>query len=179
MAWKPYEPNPRGLLIHRVKIGEITPEEAEAAAQQEGFGPLATKPSPIDFDPAEMSFWSLPMAVAWIAWRNIQSVREHCAEYREKWFVWLPGSGNVPIGDELELKRVDGHELKSSRRATVVRLGFTESYLASTETLPPTSEMTVAAAEEQLLRALGADRLVAVAKDQIGKVVEIPQREWP
>ena len=39
--------------------------------------------------------------------------------------------------------------------------------------------MTVAKAEKQLLAALTAGRLVAAAKDQTGKVVEIPQREWP
>jgi hypothetical protein len=179
MAWEAYEPTPRDLLITRVRIGEITPEEAEAAAERGGFGPLATKPSPVDFNPAQMPYWSLPMAVAWIAWRHIQHVREHCAEFRENWLVWLPGSWNVPTGDGQEFKQIEGHELKSSRRPTVVRLGLTESYLTSTETLPLTCQMTVAKAEKQLLAALTAGHLVAVAKDQTGKVMEIPQREWP
>ena len=179
MTSKPYEPNARDLIIHRARIGEITPEEAEAAAKQGGFGPLATKPCPIDFDPAKMPYWSLPMAVAWIAWRHIQSVREHCAEYRENWLAWFPGSWNVPTDDAQVFKRIDGHELKSLRRSTVVRLGFTELYLTSTETLPVTCQMTVEKAEKELLTALAAGYLVAVAKDRAGNVVEIPQREWP
>jgi hypothetical protein len=179
MAWESFEPSPRDLLIHRVRIGEITPEEAEAEAKQGGFGPIATKPSPIDFDPAQMPYWSLPMALAWIAWRHIQQVREHCAEYCENWLHWFPGSWNVPTGDGLEFKRIDGHELRSSRQPTVVRLGFTESYLSSTETLPSTCQMSIAKAEKELFYALAAGRLVAAAKDSAGKVVEIPQREWP
>jgi len=179
MAWETYEPTPRDVLITRVRIGELTPEEAEAAAEQGGFGPLATKPSPIDFDPTQIAYWSLPMAMAWVAWRSIQQVREHCAEYREDWLAWFPGSWNVPTDDGNAFKRIDGHELKSVRRPTVVRLGLTESYLTSTETLPPTCQMTVAKAEKQLLTALAAGHLHAVARDRTGNVTEIPQREWP
>jgi hypothetical protein len=39
--------------------------------------------------------------------------------------------------------------------------------------------MTIAKAEKELFVALAAGYLVAVAKDGAGKVVEIPQREWP
>ena len=179
MAWETFEPTARDLLITQVRNGEITPEEAEVAAERGGFGPLATQPSPIDFDPAQMPYWSLPMAVAWIAWRDTNQVREHCAEYRENWLQWFPGSWNIPTDDGTDFKRIDGYELKTSRQSTVIRLALTETYLSSTETLPPTSEMTVADAEKQLLKALAAGSLVAVAKDQTGKVVEIPQREWP
>src|SRR5262245_60719419 len=82
MIRQKFEPSPRDLVIERVRIGEITPEEAEAEAGRQGFGPLATKPNPVDFDPSQMPDWSLPMALAWIAWRTTDAVREHCAEYR-------------------------------------------------------------------------------------------------
>ena len=39
--------------------------------------------------------------------------------------------------------------------------------------------MTIAKAEKELIFALAAGHLVAIAKDGAGKVVEIPQREWP
>jgi hypothetical protein len=39
--------------------------------------------------------------------------------------------------------------------------------------------MTVAKAEKQLLTALAAGHLHAVAKDRTGNVVDIPQRKWP
>jgi hypothetical protein len=45
--------------------------------------------------------------------------------------------------------------------------------------LPPTRQMTIARAEKELFGALAAGQLVAIAKNDAGKVVEIPQREWP
>src|SRR5262245_29195353 len=173
-----FEPSPRDLVIERVRIGEITPEEAEAEAERQGFGPLATKPNSVDFDPSQMLDWSIPMALAWIAWRTIEAVRDHCAHYREKCLFWFPGSWKVPTDDGKEFKRIDGYELRSLRRSTSVRLSLVESYLRSTEKLPPTSQMTIAKAEKELFVALAAGRLVATAKDGAGKVVEIPQREF-
>ena len=121
----------------------------------------------------------MPMALAWIAWRTIEAVRDHCAHYREKCLFWFPGSWNVPTDDGKEFKRIDGYELRSLRQSTSVRLSLVESHLRSTEKLPPTSQMTIAKAEKELFVALAAGRLVAIAKDGAGKVVEIPQREWP
>lgn len=179
MTWKDFEPSPRDLIIHRARIGEITPETAEAEAGQQGFGPLATKPNPVDFDPSQMPDWSLAMALAWIAWRTTDAVREHCADYREKCLLWFPGSWNVPTDDGREFKRIDGYELRSLRRSTSVRLALVESYLSSTKKLPPTCQMTIAKAEKALFVALAAGYLVAIGKDDAGKVLDIPQREWP
>jgi hypothetical protein len=39
--------------------------------------------------------------------------------------------------------------------------------------------MTVAEAEKQLFAELSAGRIIAIAKDATGNVVEIPQQEWP
>jgi hypothetical protein len=159
--------------------GEIDPAEAEAEAARAGFGPLATKPVRIELDPLQMPWWSLPMAVAWIAWRNTRDVQEHCAEFRENWLQWFPGSWNVPSEGGTEFKRIDGYELKSLRQSTTIRLALVESYLRSTETLPPTTQMTIDQAQKQLFGALAAGKLVAVGKDTRGKIVDIPQREWP
>jgi hypothetical protein len=179
MQWEKWEPSPEDILIDRVRRGEITPEEAEQEARRQGIGPLATKPNPLEFAPDEMPWWSLPMALAWIAWRNSDSVREHCAEYRENWSHWVPGSWNVPTSDGTGFERIDGYELKSVRHSTAVRLALVEAYLVSTGSLPATTQMTVAKAEKQLIAALAAGRIVAIAKDTAGKVVDIPQREWP
>ena len=81
----------RDILIDQVRRGNLSPEAAETEAAKQGFGPLATEPDPLELDPEGMAWWSLPLAVAWIAWRNGTSVREHCAEYRDKWLVWIPG----------------------------------------------------------------------------------------
>ncbi|WP_291570757.1 hypothetical protein [Bradyrhizobium sp.] len=73
----------RDNLIDQVRRGQITPDEAEAEAAKQGFGPIASAPDPLEFDPKQMPWWSIPMALSWIAWRNTKSVRESCAEYRE------------------------------------------------------------------------------------------------
>ena len=171
--------NSRDILIDQVRRGQITPAEAEHKAAKQGFGPLETTPDPVEFDPDEMPWWSLPMALAWIAWRNTKSVRENCAEYRENWLHWIPGSWNVPTNNGAEFERIDGYELKSVRQSTAVRLSVVEAYLRSTRTLPVTAQMTVSEAEKELFAALAAARIVAIAKDATGNVVDIPQREWP
>jgi hypothetical protein len=179
MQWEKWDPSPRDILLDRVRRGEITPDEAEREAENQGFGPLATKPNAVEFEPDEMAWWSLPMAVAWIAWRSLNSVREHCAEYRENWLHWMPGSWNVPTNNGTEFERIDGYELRASRQSTVCRLSMVEAYLASTKTLPPTTKMTVAEAEKRLFTALADGRVKAIARDAAGNVVDIPQREWP
>lgn len=179
MNWQTFEPDARDILIDQVRRGTLSPEAAETEAAKQGFGPLATEPAPLEFDPEGMAWWSLPMAVAWIAWRNGTSVREHCAEYRDKWLVWIPGSWSIPANDGTEFKRIDGHELKTVGPSTVCRLSLSETLLKSEGCLPTTTKMTPAEAEKQLFAALAAGRIVAVAKDATGKVVDIPQREWP
>jgi hypothetical protein len=179
MQWQEQEPSPRDILIDRVRRGEITPEQAERDAEMQGIGPLATTPYPIEFDPDEMSWWSLPMALAWIAWRSSKSVREHCAEYRENCWQWIPGSWNVPTNDTAEFERIDGYELRAVGRSTVCRLSVLEIHLSAIRELPSTAEMTVSQAEKQLFAALAAGQIVAIAKNAAGHVVDIPQREWP
>jgi hypothetical protein len=178
MPWE-WEPSPRDVLIDRVRRGQIGPDEAELEAKKQGFGPLATKPNPFAFDPDEMPWWSLPMAVAWIAWRNRTSVQEHCAEYRDKWLIWICGSWSLPTEDGNEFKRIDGHELKTVGPSTVCRLSLSETWLKSKGQLPTTTKMTVSEAEKQLFAALAAGRIGAIAKDATGNVVDIPKREWP
>jgi hypothetical protein len=110
------------------------------------------------------------MAVAWIAWRNSAIVRDHCAEFAKQCLYWTPQSWNVPINNGTEFACIDGHELKELGQPTVCRLALVDA-------LPPI--MTVAEAEKQLFAELAAGRIIAIAKDAAGNVVEIPQREWP
>lgn len=179
MKWDRCEPDQRDILLDQVRRGEITPNQAEQEAKKLGLEPFETEPKPCDFDPDKMHWWSLPMAIAWIAWRNSASVREHCAEYREECRIFVVGSWNVPINGGTEFARIDGHELKTLGPSTVARLSLVETYLTSTKTLPPTTQMTVAEAEKELLAALAAGRITAIAKDAAGLPVEIPLREWP
>jgi len=170
MDWLTLEPDARDILIDRVRRGSLSPEEAETEAAKQGFGPLATVPDPLEFDPDEMAWWSLPMAVAWIAWRDASSVRENCAEYREKWLIWIHGSWNIPTDDRNEFKRIDGHELRAVGPSTVCRLSLSETRLKSKGRLSTTTKMTIREAEKRLFIALAAGRIVAIAKDATTRV---------
>ena len=48
----------------------MSPDEAEAEAARLGLPPLASQPDPNKFDPMDEAWWTLPMTIAWIAWRN-------------------------------------------------------------------------------------------------------------
>ncbi len=75
-------------LIARASVGNLTSEQAEAEAKRLGVGPLASKPDPEDYDPLAETYWSLPMAIAWMAYRQADAVRERWDTYREKCWLW-------------------------------------------------------------------------------------------
>jgi hypothetical protein len=60
----------RDDLIDDVRKGRLTPEQAEAEAARLSIGELARQPDRRAFKPMGEPFWTLPMAVAWIAWRS-------------------------------------------------------------------------------------------------------------
>jgi hypothetical protein len=67
-------------LISKVQHGELTPQQAEAEAAANSLPPFEKTPDLTDYDPLTESRWTLVMAVAWIAWRDIRRVQESGAE---------------------------------------------------------------------------------------------------
>ena len=65
----------RDDLITMVQRGQMIPADAESVAKRLGLGPLASEPDPNNYDPMREPFWTLPMAVAWIAYRTQDAVR--------------------------------------------------------------------------------------------------------
>lgn len=65
----------RDDLITMVQRGQMIPADAEFVAKRLGLGPLASEPDPNNYDPMREPFWTLPMAVAWIAYRTQDAVR--------------------------------------------------------------------------------------------------------
>jgi hypothetical protein len=100
------------------------------------------------------------MALAWIAWRTAASVKENCAEFREDWLEWFPGSWNVPIEDGQRFERIDGHELRSLKGSNVFRLTLSELYMREEGEFPSTAQMTIAGGEKELPNALAAGRFL-------------------
>jgi hypothetical protein len=117
-----YTPDERDELIGGVQAGELMPGEAEAEAQRRGLKTLRDDPDPNDFDPMNEPNWTLPMAVAWIAYRTKEAVREWWDEYRTKCWKWSE-LGPRNRGDNPARA---GYCLEPRERANLDRLHFEE-----------------------------------------------------
>lgn len=166
----------RDELLHRANYGELTADEAEAEAKRQGLEPFKRVPDPTDFDPTSESLWTLPMAVAWIAYRTLQAVREnwpaYCAECRDwHWRRWRNGPG----GDVHE-----GWSLDQRGFPTLPHLemrSILERIDGDIDGLRPL--MPVKEARETLWTALGDSLLPATGVSRLGggrKV--IPAVDW-
>ena len=79
----------RDRLLMQAERGEITGAQAEEAAAAHGLEPFENKPELPRFDPKLKSHWSIVMAVAWIAWRDFEMVREQDPEFCSACFHWI------------------------------------------------------------------------------------------
>lgn len=75
-------------ILALVRLGKMTPNEAESWAEREGMPPIAGRPDPSAFDPMTRPSWTPLQAVAWIAYRDVEKVRDASAEFRAQWSVW-------------------------------------------------------------------------------------------
>jgi len=165
----------RDRLISLVRYGKVTPQAAEAEAAARGWPPFERMPAVGTFDPMEESRWPIVMAVAWIAWRDIELTRRQASESTH----WIFREWNQPIKNGTAFARRAGWFLETWSKPTTVRLGFLEDILNAKGELPSTRKMSVGAAEKELWRALSEGHLTAEAMDTSGKPVDIPEREWP
>lgn len=165
--------NVRDELIRKVECGELSPVEAEAEAARLKLKPLAYRPEPDDYNPMKEASWSLPMAVAWIAYRSPDDVREWWNAYRKKCEEWRflecrDRSGGLRFG----------HFLLSWSEATLDQLRRAER----NPPLPrsdPNFSMTVEDAIKALWAALRSSRFEASGKPHLsGRRVSIPPAEW-
>src|SRR5262245_17279853 len=92
MVWKAapvMSTDPRDEIAEAVQYGRMTPEEAEAKLKELGLPALAPQPDPVNFYPMREVWWTLPMTVAWIAWRNSAEVRGAWDKFRREGSVWI------------------------------------------------------------------------------------------
>jgi hypothetical protein len=155
---------PRDKLIDAVRLGITKPEEAELVAEKLGLKPLEWKPDPAKFDPHQLAYWTLPMALAWIAYQTDDAVRGVWDDYRAECRVW----------EACDLRAADGTR-----------------YLYSLNSLPPVKLWDYvnvgieedtgrrASAKRQLWHALQERELVAIGVDLSShKRIEIPGYLW-
>jgi hypothetical protein len=164
----------RDDIIDKVRRGEMTPAEADAEAARLGFKPFAVEPDPSKFDPFREGWWTLPMAVAWIAWRSPDKIRECWDPYRAECWEWRFKKWRV--GDDGPVHA--GHFLEQRRPATLSWLLFVEKYEASRDLLPQ-GAISISEAKTELWSALGKNAFHATGiSTDTGERVAIPDCAW-
>lgn len=163
----------RDELFRRASIGEITGDEADAQAISQGLGSLSQRPGPHEFRPESVTHWALPMAVAWIAYLDLDQVREWSAPYREaclewRWQRWRLGFDG-PISE--------GWHLERRSKPTLPRLGISATLDGRED--PGALAMSVSDAQDALWVALREGFFAASGIDtETNQRVEIPALHW-
>jgi hypothetical protein len=160
-------------ILRRAARGGLTAEQAEAEATRLGIGPLACKPNVVRFDPMQEPFWTVPMAVAWIAWRTPNAVREMWIEYRKAFREWHFGRTRSK-GDWLEGWHLEGRRPASMRDLNAYRENAGEAWVAQ-----PSPTMQIAKSESALLAALAIGEVAASGISPESSLRRpIPAIEW-
>jgi len=160
-------------LFERAKVGEITGEEADAEAIRLGLGSLSHRPGPDEFRPEDETHWTLPMAVAWIAYLDLNDVREWSAPYREACTYWLWRKWQLGFDGAVH----EGWFLEQFSKPTFALLGIASAFDRAESEKP--MSMTVSEAQAALWVALREGFFAASGIEvATGRRVEIKALDW-
>lgn len=163
----------RDQLIERARYGKISGAEADAEVVRLGLGSLSCAPSPNEFRPEAETHWTLVMAVAWIAYLDLEKVREWSACYREECFDWHWRRWRVGPDGPIH----EGWFLEQRIRPTLNLLGIS-GVIDRAEAGKPLF-MSISEAREALWIALREGFIAASGIDfKMGQRVNIPALEW-
>jgi len=163
----------REKLFELAKYGQMTGEEADAEAEKLGLCTLSQQPGIDEFRPEALSHWTLPMAVAWIAYLDLDEVRQWSAPYCEACFDWHWQRWRVGLDGPI----YDGWHLEQRRRPTLSLLGLgaaldlAEDSKAFAMSLGDAREALWAALKEGFFTASGIDL-------ESDRRTEIPALDW-
>jgi hypothetical protein len=147
------------------QAGEVT----KGQAKPKGTPKVEPQSEPA-FDSRTESRWSIPMLVAWIAWRDFDLVSEQNPGLRsEHWHrhILLDPTFSVRLSLEIRGER------------TVARLGQMDEAFRAQGNLPSTAIMTIPEAVANLRRKWADGLVTATGLNKEGEAVEIPSRELP
>lgn len=157
-----------------------TPNEAEDKARALGLEPLTPALDTARFDPMRETHWTLAMVVSWIAWADLERVRDCLPRWRQQhqsWFWRECIEGDGAGG----LRERRGWLLEQTHKgeAPLMFLSLCEAVEASEgDPLDSTKRYTINEAKRLLWEKLGAGDLIAVTMLD-GVPTPIPAHEWP
>jgi hypothetical protein len=165
---------PRDSLFAALSYGKMTPEQAELRAKQSGLPPLAPQPRPADFNAMLEAWWTLPMMIAWIAWRSHAEVVEAWDAYRLECNYWRCRKWRTGFSGKV----YKGYFLERQQPATVRRLVLTEKHRFVKGTLP-SDAISIRDAIAKLRTEGGEGTMQATGvKTDTRERVPIPDYEW-
>lgn len=176
--WVEWTPTRRDELITLVQYGKKTPDEAEAEVRAKGEEPFETQPALPEFDPEKENRWSIPMALAWIAWRDLKLVREQHAGFRSECRYWVFRDWMAPAEGGSSFNKHSGWFLQPWSRTSACRLHFLEQLQRARDELPKTAVSSITEAERRLWDALYRGHIKAAALNSEGRPVEISPPSW-
>jgi hypothetical protein len=139
----------RGRLLDQVRLGEMSPQEAEDDAKEKGVGPFAVRPDPALHDPMKKPFWTLAMTLAWIVDRDPSQVMEWDNQFRGNWREWRPSG--------------PGHELRDVTLVDGKRFEEWGAISAVPDQTPEGRHSNIATAKAELWSALLEGKITAEA----------------
>ena len=164
----------RDRLIGRAKYGEITGEEADRQAVEAGLEPLTALPDPTDFDPDKEAYWTLTMAVSWIAYRTSDAVREAWDKYCAECWHWIWRRWQLGPNEEIH----EGWFLEHWLQPTLAKLALGEAHARIVDNGKPPL-MTVNEFREALWSALREQFFEATGVDtKTEHRAAIPALDW-
>lgn len=169
----------RQALFNDLESGRTTPEAADDRARALGLEALTPSLDAAHFDPMSETYWTLAMAVAWIAWADLERVRECMPNWREKhlsWFWREYVDANAESGAQVR----SGWFLERTHKgeAPLLYLSLCEASKAG-EGAPPDlpQRHTVHEAKKQLWERLSSGEITATTLFN-GAPHAIPAHEW-
>jgi len=170
----------REALFDDLANDRTTPSEAEVKARALGLEPLTPTLDQADFDPIRETHWTLTMVVSWIAWGDLERVRDCLPRWRQQhqsWFWRECVEGDGAGG----LRERRGWLLEQTHKgeAPLMFLSLCEAVEASEgDPLDSTKRYTINEAKRLLWEKLGVGDLTAVTMLD-GVPTPIPAHEWP
>lgn len=175
-----YEHNVRDLLFDDLSHGRIEPAQAEERARELGLAPLSPTLDVALYDPMAENYWTLAMVVNWIAWRDVDRLRDVLPSWRRDHQDWFYRDYRVPDGAGAWVTR-SGWILERVHKgeAPFLFLSLCEAIEASESAgIDPAMRRTIRGAREDLWLELGAGRVMATTATEGASIFQIPPHEW-